>query len=164
MLHLLALIFCSIEGSLYHTQQLFLIQYCNCKLVCKLPFFQRRCKIAVPRTVFTRLEAAAYRFFSSFRAVYNQGWLISCIYIIFYLVERYRWRPAFPWLRFFQPNSFHVVFSAASRAHPLLERVWWTEGSCSGVNIITRVTNNASTRKYLRGLGNLCSRAAYINF
>jgi len=28
---------------------------------------------------------------------------------------------------------YAFVFSSASRAHPSQERLWWTEGSCSGV-------------------------------
>jgi len=63
--------------------------------------------------------------------------------------------------------SFHILFSSASRAHPSQEGFWWTEGSCSGLSIITRGqgcqwnAKRASTRKYLRGFGNLCSSAAY---
>jgi len=41
--------------------------------------------------------------------------------------------------------SFHILFSSASRAHPSQEGLWWTEGNCSGVNIITRVTNKRET-------------------
>jgi len=37
--------------------------------------------------------------------------------------------------------SFCILFSLASRAHPSQERLRWTEGSCSGVSIITRVAN-----------------------
>jgi len=62
--------------------------------------------------------------------------------------------------------SFHILFSLASRAHPSHEGLWWTEGSCSEASLPGLRINakRASTRKYLRGLGNLCSRAAYINF
>jgi len=35
---------------------------------------------------------------------------------------------------FYQTNPpFAFLFSSAPRAHPSLERVWWTKGSCSGV-------------------------------
>jgi len=39
---------------------------------------------------------------------------------------------------FCQPNSI-FAFSWASRAHSITGEVRWTEGSCSGANIITRV-------------------------
>ena len=60
--------------------------------------------------------------------------------------------------------SFRIQFSLASIAYPSKQELWWTEGSCSGVNIITRVAKNtkhANAQKYLRGLGNLCSSVAY---
>jgi len=69
---------------------------------------------------------------------------------------------------------FRIRFSSASRAHPSQEGLWWTEGSCSGVSIITtwatNQTGNARVRErrecipevtYKCGLQ---SRAAYINF
>ena len=44
---------------------------------------------------------------------------------------KYRWCSGFPWLCFFRPNSLHILFSSASRAHLSQEGLWWTEGSCS---------------------------------
>jgi len=37
--------------------------------------------------------------------------------------------------------SFRILSSCASRAHPSQEEIWSTQGSCIGVNIITRVAN-----------------------
>jgi len=47
-------------------------------------------------------------FFSLFPAAYNQRRLTikHDLYVLFvYLMERYRWRSAFPWLRFPRANS-----------------------------------------------------------
>jgi len=67
--------------------------------------------------------------------------------------------------------SFRIVFSSAWRANvhaPSQEGLWCTEDSFSGLSIITKhaILNakRASIWKYLRGSGNLCSRAGYINF
>jgi len=50
--------------------------------------------------------------------------------------------PIFSWLRFFdQTLFFRILFSSASRAHFVTRGLWWTEGSCSGESIITRVAN-----------------------
>jgi len=38
---------------------------------------------------------------------------------------------------------FHIHFSSASHAHPTQE-LWWTEGSCSGASIITRLGHSIS--------------------
>jgi len=59
---------------------------------------------------------------------------------------------------FCERNSLHILFSSASHAHLSQEGLWWTEGSCSGVSIITGLPR---TRMYLRILGILCSSAAY---
>jgi len=73
-------------------------------------------------TVFARLFAAAYNVFvSSFRAAYS---------FLIYIIERYRRRLIFAWLRFVDQTLF------ASR-----EWLWWAEGSCSCVSVITKVTN-----------------------
>jgi len=85
-------------------------------------------------------------------------------FIFLYLIEKCTSSSVFPWLRFVNKLSFHILFSSASRVYPSQEGLWRTEGSYSGVNIITRVAKNpkrVSARKYLRGLGNQCSRAAY---
>jgi len=75
----------------------------------------------------------------------------------------------FSWVRFFDQNFFRILFSSAPRAHPPQEELCLTEGSCSGVQaslprLPTKRERRASTQKYLRGLDNLCSRAAYVNF
>jgi len=38
---------------------------------------------------------------------------------------------------------FHILFSSAPRAQPSQKGLRWTEGSCCGASIITRVTNDA---------------------
>jgi len=64
--------------------------------------------------------------------------------------------------------SFLFIFSFYSLQHhvhiPSQEELWWTEGSFSGVSIITRVIKNAkraSKRMDVRSLGNLYLSAAY---
>ena len=69
--------------------------------------------------------------------------IISCgLHLLFlYLIERYRWRSVFPWLLFVDQALFSHSISLASSAHASQEGLWWTEDSCSGVSIISRVTN-----------------------
>jgi len=44
---------------------------------------------------------------------------------------------------FYRPKSLCAFyFHSASHAHPSQEGLWWTEDSCGGVNIITRVAKN----------------------
>jgi len=62
--------------------------------------------------------------------------------------------------------TFCILLCSASPAHTSQEEVWWTEGSYSGVGIITKVANYTRNVlvymwKYIRGLGNLCSSMAY---
>ena len=87
------------------------------------------------------------------------------LHFVLYLIERYWWRSAFPWLRFFR-QSFHftycILFSITCTS--VTAGLWWTEGSCSGVSTLAGLrikVKHTSTRKYLRRLGNLCSNAAY---
>jgi len=59
----------------------------------------------------------------------------------------------------FKDNSWRSRTSGNLSITPSQEGLWWTEGSCSGVNITTRVAKNvkrAGMRKSVRGLGNLC--------
>jgi len=74
----------------------------------------------------------------------------------------------FSWLHFFDQTllSHSVLFSITWTS--VTGGLWWTEGSCSGESSLgglpINVNHTTSTRMYLRSLGNLCSRLAYINF
>jgi len=77
---------------------------------------------------------------SKSRAAYSQGRLTS---FFFTLSKDLRWRSAFPWL-VFRPNSLLAFSSLQHHMHiPSQEGLWWTEGSCNDVNIITKVAKNA---------------------
>jgi len=53
----------------------------------------------------------------------------------------------FSWVRFIDELFFRIPFSSASRAHPSKEEIQSTEGSYSGVNIITRFAKRLKSRE-----------------
>ena len=81
-------------------------------------------------------------FFPSFRAAFNQGRLIR---LFLYAIESIDDAQSFLRYVFSTTLSFRILLSSASHAHPSQEWLWWTEGSCSGVSIITRITNKRET-------------------
>jgi len=81
---------------------------------------------------------------SGLKSFHKFVWLIfkgSLYFLLLHLIKRYGWHSGLPWLCFIWPNSLHVLFSSASCAHSSQKGLWSVKGSCSGVNIITRIAN-----------------------
>jgi len=77
--------------------------------------------------------------------------------------------PSLSLATFCWPNPLFALsfLFSASCAHQSQERLWWTEGSCSGEASwpwLLIKHEACYTRKYLRGSGNLRWSAAYISF
>ena len=80
---------------------------------------------------------------SSFHAAYNQWWLTFLYFLA--LLKGIDDAQSFLEYVLSTKVSFHVRFSSASRAHPSQGGLWWTQESCSGVSITTRVANKCET-------------------
>ena len=99
--------------------------------------------------------------------------IISCglrsrvAYIFLNLIERSQFTTftcdAQPFLGYVLPTKLFLNYLLFSIT-PSQERLWWIEGNCGGVNVITRVgknTKRASMQNYVRGVVNLYLSAAY---
>jgi len=114
--------------------------------------------------IYSIVSAAYNVFFSSFHVAYNQEQLRFFLY----LIQSCEWHSVFPWPHFVIQTLFsHSLSSLQHHVHTLSqEGLWWTEGSyidCCKHHYQGCQLNmkHASMRKYLRGLSNLCSSAAY---
>jgi len=116
--------------------------------------------------IYSIVSRGLWSFFSTISCgLYSRA---TYIFLFLYLIERYRWRSVFPWLRFVYQTlfSYSILFSitcASVTAGIMMNRrqLQWCKHHYQGYQLNAK---RVSTRMYLRGLGNLCSSAAYINF
>jgi len=107
--------------------------------------------------IYSIVKAWFIKFFSSFRAAYNQGRLRFFLY----LIEWYRWRPVFPWLRFFYQTLF-TFYSLQHHVHIRHRRDYDEQKAVVVVWASLPGLSNVLVRENIsRGVGNLCSSAAY---
>lgn len=80
--------------------------------------------------------------FSSFHATYNQGQHTTkgSLHFVSLAIERYHTQSFLGYILSTKFSSC-ILFSSVSCAHPLKKGLWWSEGSCIGVSIITRISN-----------------------
>jgi len=130
-----------------------LIEKCSCQFNAKSGTIDQQrladrltCWPPLTYTIFNLFNCKPWlmKFFSSFRAPYDQGRLtfFSLPY------QKIQMTLGLSLATFFQPNSlctYYCIFSSESCGHLSQEGLWSTEGSCSGVSTITRVPNKCET-------------------
>ena len=141
-------------------------------LICLMFWVKIKFTFALPYLFDCKLRLI--KFFHHFVRLIIKSGLQSKAAYIYLPYRKYRWRSVFPWLRFYSTKpSFHILPSAASRAHSSQEGLWWTEGSCGGEALLPGLTIKREScqyakvsqglRKHMFKFG-LQLRAAYINF
>jgi len=93
-------------------------------------------------TVIIWLHAATYKDFSNhFVGLIIRGGL----HFFLYLIEMYRWRSVFPWLRFFWPNSLFALYYLQHHVHIRHRRDYDEQKAVVGISFITRLPTKRET-------------------